>query len=88
MPSKADYVRAQVFEPGHTCHWPGCEVEVPPAMWGCRKHWYKLPKQLRQKLWQVYEPGQEIEGNPSEEYIEVAREIQAWIAENYDPKGE
>lgn len=28
----------------HTCHWPGCTVEVDPKMWGCRRHWFMLPR--------------------------------------------
>lgn len=69
----------------HTCHWPGCPVEVPPAMWGCRPHWYALPYGLRSKVWRAYRPGQEITKTPSVEYITVAREVQAWIA-NAAPK--
>lgn len=38
MNTKADYVRRQPQTRGHTCHWPGCNRHVPPAMWGCSKH--------------------------------------------------
>lgn len=69
----------------HTCHWPGCKVEVPPAMWGCRSHWYALPKYLRDRIWATYRPGQEISKNPSESYIEAAEAVQAWI-ETYGKK--
>lgn len=76
---KADYVRRQKQSGGHHCHWPGCKRPVPPAMWGCRKHWYALPAALRTKIWRVYQPGQEITKTPSPEYVEVAREVQNWI---------
>jgi hypothetical protein len=66
----------------HDCHWPGCGRQVPPALWGCKEHWFLLPIALRNKLWMVYVPGQEEKGNPTKEYVKVAREIQAWI-ENY-----
>ena len=69
----------------HTCHWPGCETEVPPKMWGCRPHWYRLPKTLRDKVWAAYVPGQEITKTPSAEYVEVAREVQRWI-QNHDAR--
>jgi hypothetical protein len=82
---KADYVRRQRQTRHHTCHWPGCEKQVPPAMWGCKPHWFKLPKHLRDSVWLAYEPGQEITLTPSAEYLEVAREVQDWIAENYPP---
>lgn len=63
----------------HTCHWPGCEKQVPPAKWGCTTHWFKLPKKLRDKVWAAYRPGQEISLTPSMTYLAVAREVQNWI---------
>lgn len=66
----------------HTCHWPTCNKAVPPAMWGCREHWYTLPKNLRDKIWKTYRPGQEITKTPSKAYLEAADEVQRWIA-NY-----
>ena len=71
------------MDTAHTCHWPGCELVVPPKMWGCRPHWYKLPKALRAKVWAAYMPGQEITKTPSPEYVEVAREVQRWINDHY-----
>lgn len=62
----------------HTCHWPGCRRVVPPRMWGCRNHWFTLPKRLRDAIWREYRPGQEIDKNPSKEYLEVADEVQKW----------
>lgn len=66
----------------HTCHWPGCRTEVSPALWGCRNHWYALPKYLRDKIWSAYIPGQEITKTPSVEYVAVAKEVQDWIKQN------
>lgn len=77
---KVDYVKGQPQTRTHHCHWPGCEKQVPPAMWGCKAHWYKLPIQLRQKIWAAYEPGQEVNGTPSARYVAAAREVQDWIA--------
>lgn len=65
----------------HTCHWPGCKVEVPPAMWGCKPHWFKLPKRLRNRIWHTYIPGQEVRRDPSKEYLEVADEVREWCKE-------
>lgn len=62
----------------HTCHWPDCQRAVPPAMWGCRTHWFTLPKALRDAIWREYRPGQEITKNPSKAYVEVALEVQRW----------
>lgn len=66
----------------HTCHWSGCTKEVPPAMWGCRIHWFLLPKRLRDKVWATYVPGQEITKTPSETYIAVIHEVNEWILEH------
>lgn len=63
----------------HTCHWPGCGLAVPPHMWGCRSHWFTIPKYLRDKIWATYRPGQEITKTPSAEYIAAATEVQEWI---------
>ena len=63
----------------HTCHWPGCETRVPPAMWGCKGHWFALPKRLRDRIWATYRRGQEVTKTPSPEYMEAAREVQDWI---------
>lgn len=80
---KADYVRKQSQFRDHHCHWPDCQEQVPPAMWGCKKHWFKLPKRLRDKIWRAYRPGQEVDMRPSKEYLEVAEEVQQWIEEEY-----
>jgi hypothetical protein len=79
---KADYVRKQPQTRNHECHWPGCTKQVPPAMWGCKQHWFALPQPLRNRVWAAFRAGQEKDMRPSTEYIEVAREVQDWIAQN------
>jgi len=66
----------------HKCHWPGCPREVPPSMWGCNMHWFKLPAKLRRRIWATYRQGQEITKTPSTAYIAAAQAVQQWIAEN------
>lgn len=70
----------------HTCHWPGCGKAVPPSMWGCKAHWFKLPKALRDRIWATYRPGQEISKTPSDSYIEAAKAVQKWIATQSVPQ--
>jgi hypothetical protein len=41
----------------HTCHHPTCKKEVPPKMLACRTHWFQLPLDLRNRVWEVYVPG-------------------------------
>ena len=76
---KAAYVRSQHQTRKHHCHWPGCTTQVPPAMWGCRTHWFRLPKALRDRIWRAYVPGQEVDTSPSETYLQVADDVQRWI---------
>lgn len=66
----------------HTCHWPDCPKEVPPSMWGCKAHWFALPKFLRDKIWETYVPGQETSKTPSKDYLLVAEIVQAWITKD------
>lgn len=80
--AKVAYVKSAKQTRSHHCHWPGCDKQVPPAMWGCREHWYRLPKALRDRIWATYRPGQEKTLTPSDAYLAVARAVQEWIREN------
>ncbi len=79
---KVDYVLRQRQTRNHGCHWPGCDKQVPPAMWGCSAHWFRLPRHLRAEVWATYKPGQEKTMTPSPEYLVVAHKVQAWIKEH------
>ena len=57
------------------CHWPTCTNPVQPKLWGCKYHWFKLPKRLRDKIWHSYVPGQEIRKDPSDKYFNVTEEV-------------
>lgn len=80
---KVAYVKRARQTRNHECHWPGCNVQCAPALWGCRRHWYMLPKHLRDAIWRTYEIGQEKSFAASRAYLKVAREVQTWIKENY-----
>lgn len=80
--TKVRYVKRAGQTRDHNCHWPGCAEQVPPAMWGCKRHWYQLPKALRDKVWATYRIGQEETGAPSRAYLTVATEVQRWIREH------
>lgn len=78
---KVAHVKAAKQTRGHLCHWPGCDKQVPPAMWGCKAHWFSLPKRLRDRIWATYRAGQEKTMTPSADYIAAAKAVQEWIAE-------
>jgi len=63
---------------------PDLQDRSSAKMWGCKTHWYKLPKRLRDAIWATYVPGQEIRKDPSSEYLAVADEVQQWCLENPD----
>lgn len=79
---KVAHVKAAGQTRAHHCHWPGCDKQVPPAMWGCRPHWYTLPLQLRRRIWATYKPGQEKTMTPSPDYLAAAEAVQQWIREH------
>jgi hypothetical protein len=57
----------------HACHATGCTVPVPPRLFLCRKHWFRLPEPMRDLVWSAYVPGQEIRKDPSPEYLNVTQ---------------
>ena len=54
-------------------------------MWGCRAHWFALPKRLRDAVWAAYRPGQEESMDVSAEYLAVAEDVQVWIESERRP---
>jgi hypothetical protein len=66
--------------PRHACHAVGCDVAVPPKMLFCLRHWRMVPRELQRRVWRAYVPGQEIRKDPTDEYIEVQREVVAYVA--------
>ena len=65
----------------HTCHATGCTAHIPPKMFLCRRHWYTLPKLLRDRIWAAYRPGQCDDWRISQEYANAARDAVKFIAQ-------
>lgn len=63
---------------GHTCHWPGCNVDVAPKLFMCKSHWLTLPPEHRKEIWRTYRPGQENDKQPSEAYLSAAKRALEW----------
>lgn len=64
----------------HRCHAEGCHVEVEPKLLMCLRHWRMVPRELQNRVWKHYRPGQEIDKNPTPEYLEVMKEAIAAVA--------
>lgn len=57
----------------HTCHAKTCTTEVPPAVFMCRLHWGLVPAPMREAITALYQPGQEVNKRPSDEYLAIAK---------------
>ena len=56
----------------HTCHARNCTAAVPPEMLMCKRHWFMVPKAVRDEVWATYLPGQCDDMDPSEEWHQAA----------------
>lgn len=57
----------------HTCHAIGCNKAVPPRLLMCASHWRMVPKNLQQLVWRHYRLGQEVDKQPTGEYLKTAK---------------
>jgi hypothetical protein len=72
----------------HLCHAPRCSVPVPPKLFMCKRHWFMLPKAMRDAVWAHYQSGQEERKiAPTEEYLRVTDEAEAYIAQREGIQG-
>ena len=59
----------------HICSWPDCRRPVPLDMWGCKPHWFTLPKEIRDEIWQGYRRA----GKLSPEWLAANEQALEWI---------
>lgn len=41
----------------HICPAPQCDARIPFNMLACRRHWYQVPKPLRDAVWRAWDNG-------------------------------
>jgi hypothetical protein len=41
----------------HQCPGPECTAEIPATMLACRRHWYQVPKVIRDAVWWAWDGG-------------------------------
>lgn len=46
-------------------------------------HWRILPRQLKTRIWETYEIGQESRMDPSQAYLNAAEQVQLWIKAHF-----
>lgn len=56
----------------HVCHARGCTTEIEPRLFMCPEHWQQVPPALRESIDSTYRPGQEVDKQPSSEYLAFA----------------
>lgn len=59
----------------HRCPAPGCGEDVPQNRFACPRHWFALPKDLRDELWFAYRH----HGPLSVEHIEAMEACQQFL---------
>jgi hypothetical protein len=62
---------------GQGCAWPGCDVTAKRGRLMCGRDWYRLPAQLRARIWEHYVPGQNAL-TCSPEYRDALRDVLAY----------
>ncbi len=65
----------------HECHAKGCNVQVPPALLMCLRHWRMVPRAIQRRVWATYVHGQEIRKDPTPEYMEAQQAAVDAVAE-------
>lgn len=68
----------------HECPSPGCVVRLPPNRLACRRHWYQLPQDIRDRIWANYFPGQTL-ATATSLYRDTLREAVVFWEEHNAP---
>lgn len=65
----------------HTCHAAGCSVHTPPQMLMCKRHWFMVPREIRNRVWSTYRDGQCDDWDITNAYANAARAAVRAVAE-------
>lgn len=57
----------------HKCHAEQCNIEVPPKLLMCAKHWWMVPRAYRTLIHIYFRPGQEVDKQPTAQYLAVMK---------------
>lgn len=66
--------------PPHVCQARGCDIDIEPQLFMCAKHWSFVPPALRESILATGRPGQEVDKQPSEQYLAFAAAAIADVA--------
>lgn len=68
------------IDSGRECRALGCGVVVPASFLMCRRHWYMVPKAIRDRVWAEYRSGQVEDLDFSDAWLLAATEAQLAVA--------
>jgi len=51
---------------------------IPTKKWGCRAHWWRLPKVFRDQIIAAYAKAGDVRADPSEEYMKAEDAAREW----------
>lgn len=71
----------------HHCHARNCKVSIPPRLLMCPKHWRMVPRRIQNNVNRNYRRGQEIDKNPTMEYMGAAKDAIDSVAWQEDVDG-
>jgi hypothetical protein len=61
-----------------SCPYPGCGTDVPNSQYACRRHWYALPKDIRDDIndgWRL----RRQTGDPGAHYAAMLRAARFYV---------
>lgn len=70
--------------PPHVCHARGCDTDIDPGLFMCPIHWPLVSPALRDSIRATYRLGQEVDKQPSQEYLAFAAAAIADVAHKED----
>ena len=73
--------------PEHTCHAHGCDRVIAPRFFMCPRHWAMVPLAHKAAVLRTYRSGQEIDKNPSAEYVAAATAARNAVQEKEAGRG-
>jgi hypothetical protein len=62
----------------HGCPAPDCRHQVPHNQLACKRHWYALPKPLRDDVWTAYRK----HGQGSDQHTAAITAAIDWLADH------
>jgi hypothetical protein len=59
-------------QPGGHCQVPRCDEQIDPSRLMCRGHWYRVPKQLCDRVWATWRSGRGTSSSERQSAVRLA----------------